>query len=233
VLRAAKAATAKKPKKPRHPAKCSDPILPVMAGMLEGLSPVLDPFAGVGRIHELPNETVGVEIEPEWAAEHPDTQVGNALDLPFDDASFAAIATSPTYGNRLADSHDAKDPSLRRSYTHDLRAATGDPDRALHPDNSGTLQWGTEYRQLHQRAWKEALRVLKPGGRFVLNISDHVRDGERQYVAGWHVTELVRQGLTLLDVVIVETQRLRHGENSEARAEGEWVVLMEAGRDDR
>jgi len=50
--------------------------------------------------------------------------VGNALSLPFEDDSFDAVCTSPTYGNRLAENHDAYDPQARRSYKHDQR----DPD---------------------------------------------------------------------------------------------------------
>jgi tRNA G10 N-methylase Trm11 len=83
--------------------------------------------------------------------------------LPFADASIDAIVTSPTYGNRLADHHRASDPLLRRSYTHDL-------GRPLHSENSGAMQWGDAYRAFHRRAWAEAVRVLKPGGRFVLNV---------------------------------------------------------------
>ena len=78
--------------------------------------------------------------------------------------------TSPTYGDRLADHHDARDGSVRHSYKHDL-------GRDLHPDNSGAMQWGPAYRDFHTAAWVEVRRVLRPGGRFVLNVKDHVRGG--------------------------------------------------------
>lgn len=88
-----------------HPAKFTDVILATIADQLYGVTGrVLDPFAGTGRIHRLARpdlETVGVEIEPEWAAQHPNTVVGDALHLPFPDESFDAICTSPTYGNRM------------------------------------------------------------------------------------------------------------------------------------
>jgi hypothetical protein len=48
-------------------------------------------IAGTGVIHELPNETIGVEIEPEWASMHPDTIVGDATRLPFPAESFDAV----------------------------------------------------------------------------------------------------------------------------------------------
>lgn len=74
---------------------------------------VLDPFAGVGRIHDLPRriaETTGVEIEPEWAACRARTVEGDATALPADwTASFDVVATSPCYGNRIADHHEARD----------------------------------------------------------------------------------------------------------------------------
>lgn len=74
---------------------------------------IIDPFAGVGRIHDLPvriADTTGVELEPEWAACRAATIVGDATQLPAEwTDTFDALITSPTYGNRLADKHEAKD----------------------------------------------------------------------------------------------------------------------------
>jgi SAM-dependent methyltransferase len=207
-----------------HPARYSDALLPIFAEVLGGYDWVLDPFAGTGRIHELPMRTVGVEIEPEWADLHFDTVLGSALDLPWEDGEFDAICTSPTYGNRLADSHNAADPERRRSYTHDL-------GRTLDADNSGAMQWGDEYRDFHQRAWAEAVRVLRVGGRFVLNIKDHIRDGVQQPVAAWHVATLTRLGLDLNAELSrgVPTGHLRQGTNATARAGQELVLVFDRG----
>jgi hypothetical protein len=65
----------------------------------------------------------------------------------FDDATFDAICTSPTCGNRMADHHEARDISPRHTYRHVL-------GRPRTPGNSGALQWGDgiageEYRALH------------------------------------------------------------------------------------
>ena len=210
----------RKPPQVRHPAKFGRVV--EVISLPDDVRTVLDPFAGTGRIHELGTETrrtVGVEIEPEWASMHPDTIQADALDLPFGAGSFDAIATSPTYGNRMADHHNARDNSQRNTYRHAL-------GRELHPNNSGQLQWGPEYRDFHVKAWTEAVRVLKPGGRFVLNISDHIRDGEVQDVTGWHITTLCRLGLTLRQLTPVTTKRLRHGVNADLRTPNEWVVTF-------
>jgi hypothetical protein len=65
----------------RHPARFTSTILDTLARLIPPGSRVLDPFAGTGRIHELPCETWGVELEPEWANMHPRTIVGNARHL--------------------------------------------------------------------------------------------------------------------------------------------------------
>lgn len=205
-----------------HPARYSAPLLEVFAQVLDGYRKVLDPFAGTGLIHQLEDhghDTTGVEIEPEWAELHGRTIVGDARDLPFDDDSFHAICTSPTYGNRLADHHDATDPDRRRSYTHDL----GHP---LSKGNSGRLQWGPAFRDFHVEAWTEIVRVLRPRGLFVLNVKDHIRKLQRQYVSGWHVTALIDMGLTLLHHVEVDTAGLRTGSNVELRCP-EYVYVLE------
>jgi len=208
-----------------HPACYSRAVLAVIERHLplEGL--VLDPFAGTGRVHQLATgtrPTVGVELEPEWAAWHPDTLLGDATRLPFADRCFDAIATSPAYGNRMADHHEAKDDSRRHTYRHTL-------GRPLHRNNAGALQWGDRYRVVHWFAWLEAVRVLRPGGRLVVNVSDHFRKGQLQPVARWHLEILEALGLFCLAVEEVPTPRLRHGANGGLRADHEIVAVFTKG----
>lgn len=210
----------------KHPAKFSDPIITELTDIVKGVRGVaLDPFAGTGKVHLLQRRglrTVGVEIEPEWAEIHPQTVVGNALGLPFPDRTFDAIVTSPCYGNRMADAHDAQDDSHRNTYTHVL-------GRKLHEDNSGAMQWGPEYRMFHLRAWMEAWRVLKNRStktRMIVNISNHIRDGKEIDVTGWHAQALETIGFKPLSVRTVETARNRDGENGDIRCPYESILVL-------
>ena len=209
---------------PSHPAKYTDVLLPVMAGMLRGRRRILDPFGGVGGAFALEQWVDGaqvdcVEIEPEWCAMHPRTTLGNALALPWPADTFDAVCTSPTYANRMSDHHHAKDASKRRTYTHTL-------GRALHPDNSGAMDWGPKYRAFHVAAWTEARRVLQVGGAFVLNIKNHIRAGKVQPVTEWHIDALEALGFRLQRHERVPTPSMRYGANSDKRVEYESVILF-------
>ena len=205
-----------------HPARFSASILTVIGAVLPPARypSVLDPFAGTGRIHDLANRTIGVELEPEWATLDPRTVVGDATALPFADASFTAVATSPTYANRLADAYRTDAAHTRRSYRFDL-------GRDLHPNNSGQLQWGEAYRALHRRAWVEAVRVLAPNGRLVVNIKDHVRGGAVVPVTAWHTGALESLGVVLVATRDVPVRSLRVGSNAGARVRTESVLVFD------
>lgn len=114
------------------------------------------------------------------------------------------------------------DKSRRTSYTHYL-------GRPLRPNNAGAMQWGTAYRDLHERAWAEVARVLQPGGVFILNVSDHVRKGVVAPVSAWHVDAVIASGLDLDDLRRVPTPRMRWGANRNVRVEYEYVLLFRKG----
>lgn len=234
----------------RHPAKFSDSILDGIVPYLQPRWKVLDPFAGVGVVHSLRDriavKTVGVELEPEWANQHPDTIVGDALALPPRWRNrFDAVVTSPTYGNRLADHQDAQERCRPCGATGEVDGAIctkcgGEGRRAykrityrhtlgrpLTPGNSGSMQWGTAYRKFHRAAWTEALRVIKPGGRLIINVSDHVRGGEVQHVTDWHVRTILGLGTaTLYAFDRVGTVRMRYGANRDLRVPHEAIVVF-------
>lgn len=205
-----------------HPTRFSPAVLAVVRELIPDRGQrMLDPFAGTGRALDLYRRSIGVEIEHEWAAMHEHCIVGDATALPFADGVFDLVVTSPCYGNRFADHHNAKDGSIRHSYRHDL-------GRPLHSNNAGRMQWGDEYRWTHVEAWLEVRRVLDRFGWFVLNVSDHVRRKERVRVSAWHVETIRSLGFVLADVRQVQTKRLRYGDNRD-RADCEFVFVFEHG----
>lgn len=210
----------------RHPAKYSDAVTVEIARMLRRYVPVgslvLDPFAGVGGIHVHAPEwdTRGIELEPAWADQHPRTQVGSVLHLPYDAGSVPAVVTSPCYGNRMADTYlgDAKG-SKRHTYTTALGYVPG-------PESAAVLQWGPEYREFHLRAWTAVNDALMVGGVLILNISDHIRARKVQPVTIWHQATLMDLGFQMLEAVAAMTPRNGHGQNGAARVPNEWVIAF-------
>lgn len=203
----------------RHPAKYSDELLPILQSALTGHTRVLDPFAGTGKLRTIRPDASLLEIEPEWAALSGAT-VGDALAIPWQDGYFDAVCCSPCYANRMADHHEARDASRRNTYRHAL-------GRPLHPNNSGQMQWGSAYRQFHYQAWQEVRRVLRSGGRFILNISDHIRKGKVVKVARFHRLLCLRMGFGLVDAYEVKTKRQRYGQNGDKRVTSELVFVFE------
>jgi hypothetical protein len=250
---------------PPNPATFTPRILDYITAELRRVMPdplerptILDPFAGPGGIHALRDRgflTFGVEIEPLWARASPFTFIGDATDLPPTArrrAPFDAIVTSPTYGNRMADHHEARDHcscvttvfevghepqhnpdprcttcrgtglSRRHTYRHQL----GQP---LQPRNTGGMQWGDEYRTLHSQAWVQCFDMLRPEGVLILNVKDHIRGGEFQGVPGWHVRNLQHLGFWVENVAALATGGMLHGANRDLRADAELVITFKKG----
>ena len=206
-----------------HPAAFPEGVLDILNAVTPCLGKILDPMAGIGRIHSLDGrETYGVELEEEWAVAHPRTVVGDARCLPFVDAYFDAVVTSPPYGNRLADN-----PLRFKTQTRRCTYA-GSLGRNLTFGSAAGMQWGPRYRLTMKDIWVDSIRVLRPGGRFVLSLKDHVRGGEIAGVTGWHVETLIELGLNFRFVVSAgESRGWRYGANSSVRAGGELVFVFE------
>lgn len=255
---------------PKHPATFSVPIQTELVDMLDAeirrqakdypLN-VLDPFAGVGTIHnlvdeaELPLVTFGLELQPEWAAAHPQTVCGSVLEVDriFERPMFEVIATSPCYGNRMADSQDAQERCKacggtgrmvstacprcegtgrntyeRNTYTHKLRESGAEP--VARDDNACVMQWGARYRTFHDQAWTACDQVLVPGGLVLLNIKNHVRTVRgvqaEQRVVEFHINTFFRLGYTLKETRSIPTRGLAHGQNHDVRTDAELVVAL-------
>jgi hypothetical protein len=234
-----------------HPAKFSPVILETIVDVLgryptrEGIGRpnkplrVLDTFAGVGRVHllrdlyGLPVATTGVELEPEWAAAHDRTIVGDALHL--EDAgigagTFDCYVTSPCYGNRMADSFVASKPERRNTYHHKLgrRPSVG---------SIATCRWGPPYRRFHLGAYVEAAWALARPALVVLNVSNHLEtipgDGpasERPVwehrVSEWHLKAWLHLGALHRATIPVETPRNGDGANRELRTAEEYLHVL-------
>lgn len=202
-----------------HPATYSAEVLPYISHLMDraaasgpslfGPPRVLDVFGGSGvKLHDLADaagvESWATELEPEWAANHPRNIVADATRLPFADESFDLVATSPCYGNRMADDHEAKDPCKtcagtgKRAGDDDLPPTDANTcpvckgsglsrrhtyrHRLGRPASKGTatnLRYvagprGNRYRRLHVAAWAEVHRVLRPYAPFLLNVSNYL-----------------------------------------------------------
>lgn len=209
----------------KHPARYSRGMLKIFAQYMEDGWRVLDPMAGTGKAGRLKHfgkqiTVVCNELEPEWALEE-SVDVWHHTDAAHmewaSDSEFDAIVTSVTYGNRMADKYT--DHTKRLTYTAFL-------GRALHPANTGGMQWGAAYRAKHLEIYLECLRVLRPGGLFLLNVSDHIRDGRVMPVAAWHRDTLVSLDMTLSDTVALETPRARYGKNYDKRVGCEFIFAL-------
>ena len=216
-----------------HPAPFSPDIL-LAATDLVGSGPGLglDPMAGTGKGLDLLETAgftaIGWEIEPEWAISDPRTRIGDFLANDLAEGAVDVVFTSPSYGNRLSDAYAGSPKDMehlaatgkirRRTY----RIALG---RSLTPGNAAGAQWGAEYRRLHHLLMEECFRVLRPGGALVLNISDHIRDGEVQPVSGWYMELLTTaMGFSIAGFRSVRTRRYRDGANRTVRVPVEYVI---------
>lgn len=249
-----------------HPAKWSASVLVALADAAAAEAErvghtlsVLDPFAGVGRSRLAEAMTPhahnvdGVELQPEWSDDG-DTMEGDAADLPFPADTYDAVMSSPCYGNRCADSHDAKDkckacdgrrvlvladstdggacertcPTCKGtglSWRNTYAHALRRAGGELVPGSAAAMHWGREYRLLHRDALAEMIRVVAPGGLLAINMSNHIRDGDEQDVVGWWVNQIIVAGCILRAVLPIETPRNRNGENREVRVDAERLIL--------
>lgn len=216
-----------------HPAKFSKEVLRSLEQEVRSRVPlggtIVDPFAGVGGVHYLYPDynTIGIEIEPEWVEAHERNLCGNSLNLSklFEPGTVDAIVTSPAYGNRMADQY-AGDAKKSKRYTY--RTFLG---RELDDDNAAKYNWSgkqkSNYQDLHFDVWCECCLALRDKGWFFLNISNHIRGNQEVSVVEWHIATLANIGLKFDSIFPVETKRLKHGANHQARVSTEKIVIFQ------
>ena len=220
----------------KHPAKFSEGFIEIFYELLLKYLPfcnsILDPFAGTGKIGEIKKYgykgiVIANELEPEWL--EPNQFYCDCLY--FSDAEFLnlpqkvdAIITSPTYGNRMADHHNAKDDSKRITYTHCL-------GHQLKDGNTGKMQWGSKYKEKHLRIYKHLYDLLNNNGIFILNVSNHIRKGQEVLVAQWHKELLQNIGFILLEKISVPTKRMKFGANRSNRVNNEYIFVFKKVED--
>jgi len=213
----------------RHNAKFSAPILSAIITKLPARGLILDPMGGVGTLAHTTPETPGIitgELEWEWVKQalRPCVQQ-DVHALPYRTGSVRCVVTSPTYGNRMADHHNAKDESKRNGYAFWLREVGAEP----HPNNSGVLGFNRAYKMFHLYAYREIRRVLEPDGLFLLNVSNFIKRKREVEAVKWHAMACHALGFKELDRRYIETPRLRFGENHDARVEHEVLLVMSRG----
>lgn len=241
----------------KHPAKFSDAVLDVIRAQVELIQhrkgtpiSVLDPFGGVGGVHMMQRneiKTVCVEIEREWAEQAAELGETWCMDFftiePLFVETFDVVATSCTYGNRMADHHNAvercrpckgegggyvRTGANPDDIAHEQCAACGGTGYRVHkrmtykhqlgrdlsPNNSAGMQWGRAYRIFHARAWARCHELLSDDGYMILNVSDHIRKKVVVEVAEWHRETLSAIGFQLVRDFHVSTPRMRFGKGA-------------------
>ncbi len=214
-----------------------------------------DPFAGVGKgvdfMYNVGFDAWGTELEPEWAWQSKHVYccdslevMSEAIRLLLGEGLMDVVFTSPCYGNRMADKHVAKDKctecegtgqipppfdfcrkcggsglSERHTYTHAL-------GHQLSENNAGAMQWGVEYREFHAKAWALVYGVLRPGGYFLLNIKDHIRNGEQVPVTAWHASTALNLGFQPSQAQRVVVTGNGFGQNRAVRVGFESLLLF-------
>ncbi len=231
-----------------HPARWSTPVLEAITAAVEneadrvghGLS-LLDPMAGIGRARleqatkPYARAVAGVELQPEWCTAG--TTQGNATNLAFASGLFDGVVTSPVFGNRMSDHHDARDfcgtcrgsgcqvPGL---HEHGAVIVGHGPCSAC--KGSG-LSWRNTYAHALRRHGGE----LVAGSAAALQWGPAYRQLHRRVLAecirvvvedgllAVNMSNQIRAGLG--EVRRVESRRHRHGANGGIRVDGECLIV--------
>lgn len=234
-----------------HPAPYSKEVMEELSKIIAGWEgPILDPYAGTGRIHDLGrDDTWGIEIEPEWAQMHARTIWGDSATLrPLGVTSGECKVTSPAgrnhriprpqglvfspdYGNRMADQYlGTPAERMERQQTGKIprrRSYAISLNRQVSFASTCRYQFGDTYRLMHSTIFGSATKVCVPGARLALNVSNSISGGEERDVTRWWLQLASSLGWMTVDLVPVETRRFRDGANREERVDRELILVAE------
>ena len=228
--KALQASPAHKPASRRNPATYTDGVVEMMAELVcahlsrAGTVRILDPMAGEGHIAPivglLGDHVVTLEMSDldRWLYARPEVKIADAAALPHPDACFDVVATSPPYGNRMADTLST-DGDQRVIYADRLGREPG-------AGSAASLQWGPEYRRVMAAVWAEQMRVVRPGGLVIANLKDHIRDKQWADVAGWHIGTLQDLGAAVVAMRGIFAEGVQGLANDDSRTDVEHVVAM-------
>ena len=224
----------------KHPAQFSDELLIPLERAIRRFSDdnghvdVVDPFAGPGiKMNDLCQRCgwsfFGMDIEA-WDGRVDTVMKGDATDE-YDWMDMTegllnpVVVTSPTYGNGLNDSHDAKDDSKRFTYRNSL-------GRQLNPMNSGRygIRQGRKAWRTYWRINSEAMIFPQNmGWPVILNVKAFIHAGEVVDLPSMWEVLLITLGFGIDKVEYVETPGIRFGENADRRVSHETIITAVPG----
>lgn len=210
-----------------HPAKYSDVLLPVLAKYAYGK--ILDPMGGTGKAGLLKRFNTNIEwvtineLEPEWATQSYENGVDEVI---IGDArnlwgSYDCIVTSPPYGNRMADNFKPSKPdSMRMRYVGDL-------GRQVSNGSVCCKHFGKGYED-EMVVIYDAIIDNVEFKRFVLNVSNFIRQFKEVDVVSWYKNFFESRGIRLITEEKVVTRRQKGvGANAHLRVPHENVLVFD------
>lgn len=214
----------------RHPATFSrDVVEAMMRWMPQKPIDILDPLAGIGKGPEAFNipsrgwRAMGIEMEEEWASQSVLVTQGDGIDFMTDNPGrFDVVATSPPFHNRMADNFtpSPSDKSRRNTYRHAL-------GRELTDGNGASLQWTDRNTKTWvYRLLRSCYIALKEDGLLLLEMKDHIRGGERQYVTDYYLRSAMHCGMGFLSAETIMGKGLP-GANSKSKIPYSTLLVMQ------
>lgn len=220
-----------------HPAKYSDPLIPVLAKHSYGI--VLDIMGGTGKAGLLKKHNPSItkiiinEIEEEWATQAVNYGVDQIIigDAKKLKEQVDCIVTSPPYGNRMADHFNAgakggKSPSsMKHRYAGDLGRNPSEGSVAC-------LHFDKGYQEAITTIYDEVIKNCC-FSRFILNVSDFIRNFETVNVTGFFEDYFQKRNFKMAEKIPVETRRQRGvGKNANLRVSHEVVFVFDRPQGD-